>query len=113
MSHPLLHTHCLSSHCLQVVDVAAGVGIVADAVADVEVVSDVADVLVVAQTLLLLQLDGLLCFFRLYSSDLFEDYDDEDEDMDIKYVRKYKKPKHSYIRGHAEDFAANSYGEES
>ena len=47
MSHPLLHTHCLSSHCLQVVDVAAGVGIVADAVADVEVVSDVADVLVV------------------------------------------------------------------
>ena len=108
MSHPLLHTHCLSSHCLQVVDVAAGVGIVADAVADVEVVSDVADVLVVAQTLPLLQLDGLLCFFRLYSSDLFEDYDDEDEDMDIKYVRKYKKPKHSYT-----SVAANSYGEES
>ena len=48
-----------------------------------------------------------------YSSDLSEDYDDEDEDMDIEYVRKYKKPKHSYIRGHAEDFAANSYGEES
>lgn len=43
-----------------------------------------------------------------YSSDLFEDYDDEDEDMDIKYVRKYKKPKHSYT-----SVAANSYGEES
>ena len=42
---------------------------------------------------------------------LSKDYDDEDEDIDIEYASKDKKPKHSYIRGHAEDFA-DSYGEE-
>ena len=35
-------------------------------------------------------MDYYVCSY--YSSDLSEDYDDEDEDMDIEYVRKYKKP---------------------